>query len=101
MSFIIELTDDAWDDAFQIIKWYDEQKQGLGNVFLDYLDDTLKKIEKVPTAYKIVYRQVRQASLQKFPYVVLYKVVKNTITVHCIFHTSQDPKKMIKRLRKK
>ena len=83
------------------IKWYDEQKLGLVNVFLDYLDDKFKKIENVPTAYKIVYRQVRQASLQKFPYVVLYKVVKNTITVHCIFHTSRDPKKMIKRLRKK
>lgn len=46
MNFIIELTDDAWDDAFQIIKWYDEQKQGLGNVFLDYPDDTLKKLKK-------------------------------------------------------
>ena len=79
MNFIIELTDDAWDDAFQIIKWYDEQKQGLGNVFLDYPDDALKKIEKVPTAYKIVYQQARQASLQKFPYIVLYKVEKTQL----------------------
>ncbi len=71
MNFIIEFTDDAWDDAFQIIKWYDEQKKELGNVFLNYLDDTLKKIEKVPAAYKIDYRQERQASLQKFPYLVL------------------------------
>ena len=83
------------------VKWYDEQKQGLGNLFLDYLDETLKKIENVPTAYKKVYRQARQAALQKFPYVVLYIVVNNTITVHCIFNTSQDPKKKMKRLRKK
>ena len=38
MNFNIELSDDAWDDAFQIVKWYDDQKPGLGNLFIEYLE---------------------------------------------------------------
>lgn len=100
MNFIIELTEDAKDDAFQAVKWYDKQKTGLGNLFIEYLNDTLKKIEALPTGYKKIYRQVRQAALKKFPYVVLYKVNRNIITVHAIFHTSQSLKKKLRKLKK-
>lgn len=100
MSLAIELTDEAWKDAFHAVKWYDEQKPGLGNRFIEYLDKTLKKISENPTAFKKVYRQARQASLQKFPYVILYKVEKHKAIVYCVFHTSQHPKKKIRRLKK-
>jgi hypothetical protein len=100
MSFNIELTDEAKEDAALGVKWYDEQKEGLGDLFIEYLDNTLEKIGNYPTTYKKIYRQVRQAAMQKFPYVILFKIVDKVITVHCIFHTSQNPKKKIKKLKK-
>jgi uncharacterized protein Yka (UPF0111/DUF47 family) len=100
MSFTIELTDEAREDVTIAVKWYDGQKEGLGDLFIEYLDNSLEKIRNYPTAYKKIYRQVRQSAMQKFPYVILFKIVDEVITVHCIFHTSLNPKKKIKRLKK-
>ena len=100
MNLSIELTHEAKEDATLAVKWYDKQKEGLGDLFITYLNDTLENIKKYPAAYKKVHRLVRQAALQKFPYVILYKIDAQIITVHCIFHTSQSPGKKIKRLKK-
>lgn len=100
MTWEIQLTDSAWEDVFHAVKWYDEQKHGLGDTFIELMDKTIKSISENPDAYKKVYRQVRQASLQKFPYVVLYKVEKSKVVVYSVFHTSQNPKKKIKRLKR-
>lgn len=100
MSFIIELTDEAREDTAIAVKWYDEQKENLGDLFIDYLDKLFEKIRSYPTAYKKVYRQVRQAGMQKFPYVVLFGIKDEVITVYCVFHTSQHPTKKFKRVKK-
>jgi len=39
----------------------------LGDIFVRYLNESLEKISISPQAYKKIYKQVRQASLSKFP----------------------------------
>ena len=99
MRFSIVFTE-AEKDVALAVDWYSEQKAGLGKLFLHALNETIEKIIIYPRAYKKIYKQVRQAGLKKFPYVVLYTIDGNLITVYCIFHTSQNPRKKIKRLRK-
>jgi len=67
MSYSIELTEDARKDAAEAVKWYNEQRKGLGDIFVRYLNESLEKISISPQAYKKIYKQVRQASLSKFP----------------------------------
>ena len=93
MKFSISFTEEAEKDAEVAVVWYNEQQAGLGKLFLNALDHTIKKIVSYPTAYKKVHKQIRQAGLKKFPYVVLYSVDGSLVTVYCIFHTSQNPRK--------
>jgi plasmid stabilization system protein ParE len=100
MIFSIELTDEAREDMTLAVKWYDQQKENLGDLFINHLNIAFEKIRNNPDAYKKIYRQVRQAAMQKFPYVILYKVTRNIVMVYAVFHTKRNPKTKTRRLKK-
>lgn len=100
MSFLIELTDEAREDISLAVQWYNLQKGNLGILFITYLNNAFIRIKNIPTANKKVYRQVRQAALQKFPYVILYKPAGNLIIIYAVFHTKRNPKAKIRRIKK-
>jgi plasmid stabilization system protein ParE len=48
--------------------------------------------------YRVVHESYRRAVVRRFPYVVFYEHLDNTIIVYSVFHCSQDPKKWRSRL---
>jgi len=50
------------------------------------------------TKYPVVYEGYRRALVRRFPYAVFYEYADEAITVYCVFHSSQDPNKWMKRL---
>ncbi|MDB5199648.1 MAG: putative plasmid stabilization system protein [Chitinophagaceae bacterium] len=88
-STAIQMAKDAYN-------WYEEQQNNLGEIFLESLDDCFKRIESHPKANRKIKKNYRQARLRKFPYVVIYEILKTDIVVFSIFHTSRDPRKKFK-----
>ena len=72
-------------------EWYENQKDGLGEEFLSALDICYKKLELTPTFYKRISNEFRQVRLKRFPYVVVYEIIKNEVIVFAVFHTSRNP----------
>ena len=100
MSFVIQLTKEAINDIAGIVGWYDEQKNNLGNKFIEHLHLVFSSIEANPGSFSKFYKQIRKVSLQKFPYIVLFKEEKTSIIILAVFHTSRNPKRIIKRIKK-
>lgn len=100
MSYHLVIEDVALEEAISARNWYNTQKNGLGNEFVDALEDIFNYIIKFPEACNKVFGQQRQAVLKRFPYVVLYKIEGNNLVVYAIFHTSQNPVKKFRRKRK-
>lgn len=71
--------------------WYENQKTGLGDTFLKAIDKTINTIQKSPDAYTQIQNH-QQIPVKKFPFVIIYEVVKKTLYVDAVFHTSRDPK---------
>lgn len=42
--------------------------------------------------YPVVYRRMRRALVETFPYQVLYEIDPTEIVVYAIYHCSRDPK---------
>ncbi len=89
---------EALDDLVEARIWYEDRSLGLGDRFLDRVDDCIDRIRKNPELYERVYKDYRRAVVHRFPYVVFYESSVNTITVYSVFHSAQDPKKWRKRL---
>jgi len=77
--------------------WYEQQNEGLGELFLKELDYCYRKIQSFPSAYTLVNGNYRQMSLKRFPYVIVFKIKDVEILIYAVFHTSRNPKEKIKR----
>lgn len=77
-------------DAFD---WYDLQKEGLGNEFLQELESFYKTLLQNPNTYSYYDKPIRQGKINRFPYILVYEVFDNTIVVYSVFMAKQNPNK--------
>jgi len=76
---------------FEIIstyKWYENKSDGLGEKFLLQLEKSFNAIDINPNSFQVVYKEQRQAILNKFPFVIIYQQINLEIIVFAVFHTS-------------
>jgi len=71
--------------------WYEEQKRGLGEEFLKELDSNYNKLQSHPEYFRKIKNNFRQTSLKRFPYVVIFEIMKNEVVVFAVFHTKRNP----------
>ncbi|MEO7766174.1 MAG: type II toxin-antitoxin system RelE/ParE family toxin [Ferruginibacter sp.] len=100
MSYNIEVKAEAKEDIIEAAHYYYQKATGLDVRFIEQLEIVLNIILNNPKTYKRVYKHFRQAALQKFPFVVLYEYEEGTVYIYSVFHTSQNPGKKTKRLKK-
>ena len=72
--------------------WYERRVPGLGSEFMRAVDVCVQIIRRNPDIYPVMYKEVRQGIMKRFPYSMLYLVVPNRIIVVSVFHSSRDPK---------
>ena len=66
------------------------QALGLGDKFLDRLQEVLDHIEAMPEPYAEVRETVRAARLRRFRHVVYYVVLADPVEVIAVMHGSRD-----------
>lgn len=89
---------EATTDMDQAFEWYEGRRAGLGSSFLTNVDACIQAICRVPSRHPVVMGEYRRALVRRFPYAVIYALADNTVTVGCVFHTSQNPDKWRERL---
>jgi plasmid stabilization system protein ParE len=94
MSYRLIIDPAAKQDIIEIIRWYNEQKPGLGRRYYGSVKQTMKLIKKAPEMFQIRYLTLRMVPLEKFPFMILYQVdqIKKLVVVAAVLHTSRNPK---------
>jgi plasmid stabilization system protein ParE len=82
----------AASDLDEARRWYEERSEGLGRDFILEVDQTLVRISHSPHAHAVGYRMVRQAQVDRFPYVVSYRITDDSIDVLAVLHGGRDPR---------
>lgn len=84
---------EAEQDLEEAASWYEEQRPGLGNEFLDEVLRTFGKISEQPALYPLLHRNTRRALTLRFPFGVYYRVQEETIVVVAVMHGSRSPRR--------
>jgi hypothetical protein len=94
---------EAEQDLDVAFNWYNERIDGLGKKFLLAVEIRLKQLNKSPALYKKTRLNLREAKVDKFPFVILYKVFEKNqvIFVTSVHHTSRNPKRKYRRHKRK
>jgi plasmid stabilization system protein ParE len=92
MNYALVLRLEARTELDQAYRWYESQEVGLGDDFLEQVQDTLRRISQLPESYPAVYRDVRRAVVRRFPYSIYYRIVSSRVIVTAVLHGRRNPK---------
>lgn len=85
--------DDALNDIQKAYDYLEAQEKNLGEKLLQKITEYVAVFETNPFIFKIGYRQVRQARIKPFQYLLRYKIYKDYVAVIQLFHSKQHPKR--------
>lgn len=90
-AYHLIVKEEAKEEISDAYKWYEDKQIGLGERLLDELDDCFSSIKKNPKQFIKTHKEMRQAILKIFPFVIIYEIEKELVIVYAIFHTSRNP----------
>jgi plasmid stabilization system protein ParE len=80
----------AEDDLAEARDWYDAQQDGLGIEFLAAIEDVFDRIQATPELYAREYKGIRRTVTKRFPYVVYYRLLVESVEVLAVLHGSRS-----------
>lgn len=98
MDYEVIIRPEARVDLLDAFHWYQEQRPGLGLDFTLCVDEVFSKLQRHPTIYKKIYKEVRRVVTQRFPFGVFYLVKNNKVIVLAVLHARRDPKNWKQRI---
>ena len=86
---------DAQTEYTDASLWYEEKQVGLGLKFEEAIENKLQQIIDDPFVYPIKKGLYRQAIVQDFPFLIVYKIqaFQKAIYISSVFHMSRNPQK--------
>ena len=93
MKYELEIKEEAVLDVKEAYLYYEEQRIGLGNRFLDTLEIYLERLQKYPEHYQIKRNPYREAFIKDFPYLIIFEIENNKVIVYSVFNTWRNPNK--------
>jgi plasmid stabilization system protein ParE len=91
MTRRVVLRQRAHNDLRSGFEWYERQRPGLGESFLLAVEERLENIAAFPDANRLIYRQVRRAVVERFPYLIFYVVKAERVDVLAVLHHARNP----------
>lgn len=95
MIYHFSLSPNAENDLLEATLWYENQQTGLGEKFIQKVESYFLRIQNHPFHFPLKKGKLREAYIQKFPYVIIYQITGDHIIVFAVFNTHQNPTKKL------
>jgi plasmid stabilization system protein ParE len=93
MKYVLEIKEEAVFDIKEAYVYYEGQRMGLGQRFLDTLETYLERVQKYPEHFQIKRKPYREAFIKDFPFLIIYEIEAPKIIVYAIFNSKKNPNK--------
>ncbi|MBT0607264.1 type II toxin-antitoxin system RelE/ParE family toxin [Aequorivita echinoideorum] len=87
--FILHIAKQELDEA---VGFYESRRKGFGNEFLTEVKTLYNHLQKNPFLFRKNNLGYYEASVSRFPFLIIYEVKENSIYIASSFHTSRNPK---------
>ncbi len=93
----VDLRVEARNDLTDAAAFYEDQRDGLGDHFIDCLFSDLESLESQGGIHEIDYGLHRALS-ERFPFAIYYRVADSVVDVVTILDCRRDPEAIAQRL---
>jgi toxin ParE1/3/4 len=101
MTYRVELLPDAMLDIEEAFLWYQAVSPQLRDSFRAKLEIALQEIQLHSLAFRSFSPKARCRKLKRFPYLVIFSVQKDVISVVAVIHERRNPRLWKQRFRRK
>ena len=98
MAHSLVFAPEAEADILEAYDWYESQRRGLGEEFLNCVEASLHALERHPERHAVAFAQYRRTLVRRFPYAIFFEATAETVTIYGVLHTARDPDKWRRRL---
>lgn len=91
MGYQLILQEEAIEDIRITYSWYENQLHGLGEDFLAELEKVFEKLKQHPQHYGFIFDDFRDVRLNRFPYLVVFKIEGRKVYINTIKHSKRKP----------
>ncbi|WP_127023670.1 type II toxin-antitoxin system RelE/ParE family toxin [Rheinheimera mangrovi] len=81
----------AKKDLQYAFQYYQSCLPNLGHEFLLCVDAQLHAIQRMPKRYRMVYKMIRRAVVQRFPYCIYFIETEQVISIIAVLHARRAP----------
>ena len=78
--------------------YYDDSRRGLGDRFLDAVENGVKQVQRNPYRWRKIRGEVRRCLIPRVPYGVLYVADEEHILIVAVMHLHRHPDYWLSRL---
>ena len=89
----LDIRPPARDDIAAAYAWYERQRPGLGEDFVNAVDFALAAVRDHPEMYARIHSEIRRVTVQGYPYGVFYLSEPGTIVVLAVAHHRRHPRR--------
>lgn len=90
MKWTVLIRPRAEGDLREAHRWYEAQRTGLGDEFLDEVQRALLYLEEQPERRPLYYRAFRRLLTRRFPYKLFYRIENDRVIVFRILNARRD-----------
>ncbi len=87
----------AEEEFLEAVWWYGNQQKGLDLEFVRCIDDAIQKIKREPELYPIEFENYKKKVVKRFPFKIIYELVKDSIYILAVFHSRRNQKQFLSR----
>jgi mRNA-degrading endonuclease RelE of RelBE toxin-antitoxin system len=88
---IIKFHSEARKELFKTAEYYEEQVVGLGDLFINEVENVLEVVEQYPLSGTKITATERRFLVSRFHHGVIYSVDDDIITIFAVMNLKQKP----------
>ena len=93
MRYRVIITHQALQETQEAFEYYEEIRGGLGELFLQSVEDRYAALSKDPQLYSFCDSRniLRDVSVKGFPFLVIYEVIVESVVILAVHNTNKKP----------
>jgi len=93
MKYSLFVFEEVYQELENASKYYNEKRPGLESELFDEWLMALKRLQTDPEIYQKKKKNLRQAMLERFPFLVVFEIIESTVVVYRFIHVRRNVKK--------
>lgn len=83
---------EASDESHAAAEWYEERRAGLGDEFMEEVEQVKERIWRTPQAFPLhTGSELRKCILRRFPYTIFFLEQEDRIWIAAVAHQKRRP----------